>query len=89
MATASRLAVRKQFARDSPALVQPGLLATLYMGTTSQEESPDTAELETKLLQVWKVIIETCEWSPVLVLLLYQSCTAVSAASLLQHVFGR
>lgn len=88
MATASRLAVRKQFARDSPALVQPSLLATLYTGTTSLE-SADTADLETKLLQVWNVIIETCEWSSALVLLLCPSCTAVSAASLLQHVFGK
>ena len=51
-AAAPRLAVRKQFARDSPPMVQPGMLAALYSKSGAPPEHADGLELETKLLQV-------------------------------------
>lgn len=52
LAAAPRLAVRKQFALDSPALAQPNLLFALYNKNKAPQGSPDNTELETKLLQV-------------------------------------
>lgn len=51
-AAAPRLVVRKQFARDSPALVQPGVLSALYNKSGPPPDHADGLELETKLLQV-------------------------------------